>query len=412
MTQSPEDSSIHSIGEALTDVIDGISPAFAAGIEQQVTAVQQDVESIVGSGSEFASDLLSRLGMAATALTGATEAQTSATNEIESYLERIGFDALVETAELALAANPAPRPTFRERSGPKDKFFGIGEDGTIRPRDPLTGEIMWPGEIPKSLLADPELKQGFEFWKKHGPDVAFKLLLCSHSSAKDLLEADFDLNAVAKRLGRSGDPLYLEGVGRVDDAELSREVHNRFSHSTKQQLIEGGDAEDIVVVDQPLDNFSFQILNQIMATGVDVVNPDYYADGKRPADVALAAWRREVRGASAVHGEALRVGYIFYRNAYLIGKMGADLARRHAATGEVPSSAALLIGNLHEGIAIDLRRMGVTVRSFGEPEAEDAYLLDCICGCATSAEGIAKDFAKRITKGVLGDLLGKLRPGA
>ncbi|HUC89218.1 MAG TPA: hypothetical protein VMR45_00270 [Patescibacteria group bacterium] len=391
MSHPPENVSINSIGEALTHIAGNqISPELTGDIVGQLAACQQSLESLLGRESSAGSEILSPLGDVAAKLVLASEAQAKATDGLTGYLASIGYIGQSAAHGTTVSAEFTTEPISRERPMAGDNLFIYGADGVIRLCDLQTREIMLPGEIPKSLLADPELRKGFEFWQEHGSKVQFNLLLARHSVAKDLMNSDIDLHAVAQRLSEVNGPLYLECIGTTSQIQRFEDRHNRISHSTCQKMLESGDEQDASVVNDPGASFTNQVLAQIMTTGVEVVIPDYRIDSTRPVDIALDTSRRIRCQSSLYDSMPILVGYVSYRDAYLVGKIGADLARRYEETGIVPSGTALLVGGLHEGIGLELKRYGVPVVTTGGVNAEAAYVVHCIKSRAISPRGIVR----------------------
>ncbi len=154
----------------------------------------------------------------------------------------------------------------------------------------------------------------------------------------------------------------------------------------------------------PNSGFTNDTLAKIEGTDVDVIVPDYCEDSDRPADIALSLWSEildlSILGIdseeSYLRYKNLLFGYIFYRDFYLVGRMGAEMAKRangsNAATG-----ASLLVGRLHENIGTILQKMGVEVTAIGNRDNghwSTKLMVDCVrrgAIRAQDAERLAKD---------------------
>ncbi|HUC89174.1 MAG TPA: hypothetical protein VMR45_00040 [Patescibacteria group bacterium] len=379
----PEHTSINTLGETLNQVIASQNPEATIAITDSLTTIHHNLETALGPNSPNIQSLLAPLGLAAAKLSQAAEAQTSLGNSLRDYLANIGWtgegaDSQEPTTADRPAATPTPsRPRYEQNPNSPESFIEIDRYGTARALDPITGDVMRPGEIPPSLLADPELKQGFDFWKQHGASVPFTLLLTRHVEASDLRNGEFDLRAEAQALSATGGQLFVEGFAPKERTANADQLHNIASNLDDPAQIQG--LRDIIWAEAAKDpNFSFsaETLSQIMSTKVKVATPDFITDGDRPADKALAAWHKQVKAARIarsgrsdptaiiqefVQHSAVDMGFCHYRNLYLIGKMGAHLSRQYASTGKIPGGASLLIGKLHENIAVTLTDMGVSV---------------------------------------------------
>ncbi|HUC89258.1 MAG TPA: hypothetical protein VMR45_00480 [Patescibacteria group bacterium] len=404
---------VGALGESLTNIMASQSPEPTEEIVTELTTVQQQLEGGLDPSSARTQRILLPLGEAVANLVRAAEAQITLNTQLTDYLARIGWDGSAASEEstspherVVSESTPVSDSTeaaFKERAGPKDTYFAVGEDGTILPRDPITGDIMHPGEIPPSLLDDPELRAGFEFWKGPGRNVPFKLLLTLHGSGSDLRNAAFNLHAEAKQLGKAGGVLFLESIATVAYNAKLRRQYNNTSHMSsllaKVWLVRRGSSKAYAEED----GFESELFSQVQATGVDVELPDLCSDGQRPADRALMNWRRTADGAhiftskrynptqtdKRLRCDALEMGITYYRDMYFIGKMGAELARRHAA-GRLSGGAALVVGRLHENIAARLSDTGVAAEMVGKlTDRKGRLLIDYVRDCKLTPQDSA-----------------------
>ncbi|HUC89257.1 MAG TPA: hypothetical protein VMR45_00475 [Patescibacteria group bacterium] len=391
MPHQPDRASIGAIGGALAHIRSEQDPESTVGVVTGLATLQQQLEAVLDPSSANAQGILSSIGDAAAKLTKAAEVQAALGVSLTDYLGRIGFGGFCQEVAVTQdeTVEPHPRPAFTERSDSKDPYYAVGKDGTMRPRDPITGGIMWPGEIPPSLLADPELREGYEFWKEHGKDVPFRLLLVSHDSGEGLTNSEVNLYAEAQRLQQNDGVLFLECV--TSTAARNRELleqHNAASNATGDEVEREQAKLRQRLADNPWASFRVESLSQIMSTRVDVAIPDYCEGDARPADVALTALGNEIDAAANAMNStkaffrctALELAYTYYRDMYLVCKMGAELAKCHAATG-LPGGAAFLGGRTHENIGVTLRQMGVKVTDVGKNDSNDPWnrhLVDCV----------------------------------
>ncbi len=399
MPQIQTGSSIGGVGESLNGIaVDLIPPAPLEEIFESLEAIRQRLGT-TGPGVVVAEAIIR--------LTQAAEAQASARADLTDFLGRIGWQGSSQERGRAQTGTTElhPKFTFRERPGPKGVFIAIGEDGTIRPRDPLTGEIMWPGEIPKSLLADEQLRAGFEFWQGPGKEVPFRMLLCSHDSGERLAEAGIDLRAEAQRIKQVDGTLFIEGVGfTAEKIRLNRQF-NRVSRLTDGQS-QSDEYDDPLLQGQgPGNAFLTAVLGQVKGTKVNVAFPDYCPDSTRPSDIVLLAWDMQIED---VYGDgywrydpsglrmierfqALHVGNICYRDLYLLGKIGHNLHMQHISTGKLPRGVAFLTGAAHENIGRILQDMGVEVTMAGGASSDMTKAdIDCVRRFEVTAQDIER----------------------
>jgi hypothetical protein len=302
-------------------------------------------------------------------------AQRAVAETVDSLSE--GKDEQLTSSVLRTAESPAtergPVDTAEVGEEPlaTDRFAARYADGTVRPRDPFTGNILRPGEVPPSLLEDPGIQRGFKFWDEYGSEVAFKLLPTAHSKAEDLEEWKVNLRAEAERLGRAGGILFVEGdnapqqniqylVDFFDQMSALPPEQKEAAEEWIQQQVDKGE----------VGSFYGGIGARILCTNTAVAVPDYHSDGTLPADTLLKAWNVQEKKVADMHrsGEITRldrevkmgelfVGRTYTRDMLFVGRMGNHLADRHQP-GRV-SHASLLAGALHANVVSPLKDRNV-----------------------------------------------------
>ncbi len=366
------DQSLYSVGEAIHDIAETQLPLDLIGeAHRQINIARDIVREQVAPGPN-ALRLLLPLGDASLNLVDALDKLQTARGKLAEYLQAIGWvgsrERLEQMNSLAQYNRNFCLPAgFRERSGSGDMFYATGEDGTIYFRDPVTRKIIPPGAIPEGFLSDPELASGFSFWQGYGPQISFSLLLCPHASGNDLRSSSVDLRSEAQRLGRDGQPLFVEYVGTIKSAEELRRLYNQTS-GFQETSDQPQPSENVPARGSNGDSYKQETLNQIRSSGVEVIIPDFRVDTTNKVEQSLTTLEFSARpyAESFARRAILTVCGISYRNMYIVGKMGAALAKRHEATGELPSSAGLLVGALHKNIAETLRSLGVNVNVSGD----------------------------------------------
>lgn len=258
-------------------------------------------------------------------------------------------------------------------------YFLTSPEGTVFPLDPLNGELLCPAQIPESLLADPELSQGYDFLRQNAERIRFGLLLSRHSKAGDLAAAGIDLHSRSKELAAKNGVLFLEGTATAESREEHQRVFNWIA-SYKDKSIEELQREPPFQAEGP-EAFTLDVLNQVAGTGVEIASPDVVMDSNRPADRALANWSKALADAYGAQGHpveivdnwnALNIGFVTYRDWYLVGKMGYYLAEREAAQPTPEGAeivADMVVGSVHENIGQHIEGLGVPVEYVGGAEA-------------------------------------------
>lgn len=242
-----------------------------------------------------------------------------------------------------------------------EHYFHKDPDGTIRFLDPKSGNVLQPGTIPESLLADEELRQGFDFLASQGNRIHLRLLLSGHAGTNALADSGVDLRAVSTELAANNGVFIIEGASKVRNL-------------TATQIEESKQFTDSVV-------------SQVRGIKIPhVINPDSRGNSSRPADQALVSWWRAIervnnpevmdaRMSSGPNGElqvldewlSLYVGFQVYRNWYLVGKTGARLAELEAQ-GKLNQDIdmAALFGSQHPGYGHHFEAVGADVSYEGE----------------------------------------------
>jgi hypothetical protein len=248
-----------------------------------------------------------------------------------------------------------------------DRFTVRYTDGTVRLRDPFTGDILRPDEVPPSLLEDKGIREGLNFWDEHGPEVKFKLLPTAHGHISDLDKWGIDLRSEAQRLARVGGVLFVEALKTPEEAEyllgFLREVSSwpEYEKNAAPGWIQGHVASGKIT---PIFG---GIAERILGTKTDIEIADFQRNGPRPADKLLTVWNSRIRqiedGGNSMGGAVALlehwVGYDHTRDMNFVGRMGGILADRHQS-GRV-SEAAFLEGVAHVNVGRHLAARNVQV---------------------------------------------------
>ncbi len=225
---------LNALGELLNYIIaEQIPPGAFQEIGTQLRRAQERLRSVNSAG---VSDIVLTLEEAGARVGEALAAQSVARDGIAAYMASAGF---VGTYKPYLRSLAGPRPdrssVFQERPNSRDHFYAVGIDGAVRPCDILTNEVMFPDEIPEGLLLDEELREGFDFWIKHGDSVPFRLLLSAHHTEQDLLCAGIDLRREAQQLRSVQGVLFVECVA---PRELSMGMQQLYNSASRSQSLE------------------------------------------------------------------------------------------------------------------------------------------------------------------------------
>lgn len=264
--------------------------------------------------------------------------------------------------------------TETKTSDQQSPYYRLEQDGSVLPLDPITGNALRPGVIPESLLADEELRNGYNFLVNNASRVSFTLLLSSHGTAEHLREAGIDLHAEAKALAASNGVLFLECISPTDKGHdsFARKL-NYLSHLSPEKKEDTAWGLLDILDDVDLESAWPAKITQLANTGVRVALPDFNGSSPRPADRALTQWSNAKRALDwsdnkqAIEWQALDVGNIAYRDWYLVCKMGSTLAELDAQ-GQLDESidASLLVGPLHGTIGAHMNNMGIQVTYKGK----------------------------------------------
>jgi hypothetical protein len=223
------------------------------------------------------------------------------------------------------------------------------------------------------LLEDAKIRQGLQFWDKHGPEVDFELLPTAHDRI-EALDEWVDLHAKATELGEAGGTLFLEWISDATDTDNLTAYLGEVAAAPKFQL-------GLAILDiqrrvnlGKLHPFMGRVAVNIASTNANIAIPDFTLDGDRPADRVLQRWSREEKRLGHRYvlkgGEALDelvipkrrgtvVGYDHTRDLNFVGNMGSKLAETHQP-GQT-SHAKFLVGAAHVNVARHLQTRGVPV---------------------------------------------------
>lgn len=256
----------------------------------------------------------------------------------------------------------------------ENPYYSLEQDGSVLPLDPITGTVLQPGVVPESLLADEELQAGYNFLVSNAPRINFTLLLSRHHLGEDLQNAGINLRSEAQAIAVSNGVLFLECISSNDKThEAFAQQLNRISHLPADKADETLD-ELIDVAKSEGPKSAWTAKAALLAnTGVRIALPDYVASSDRTADQTLEQWSSAKRDqdTSQIKGvaawQALDVGYVTYRDWYLICKMGRDLQTLDMQ-GQLDENiaAALVAGPMHGTIGTHMNNMGVHVVHKGD----------------------------------------------
>jgi hypothetical protein len=227
--------------------------------------------------------------------------------------------------------------------------------------DPITSEVLKPGEVPSGILADERMQQGFTFLREHADEIHGKVILGRHGDTADL--AGYDLVSDVRQ---HGNLLFVEGIGWQ---EGDQEGFNRATQATED--------DDNVTVTQRLagfvtqDDYLREKWAQLFGSGVDVRFADI-ADTPQPLDDIMLNWNDtwETLHDSAVTTEDHRrsaaiaaVGFNNYREWYMCGLLGEQLAQYSETSSDSSLGFVYLVGTTHQGVVDKLASLGVSVET-------------------------------------------------
>ncbi len=279
-----------------------------------------------------------------------------------------------------------PADSTKETLVPTERIYAVDDQGFIRPRDPLSGAILRPGEIAPSILDDPEIREGFAFWQAHGAAVDFRFLGTQHLTAEDLERSGIDLRAEALRLQETGGILFLEGYAPEELFRSAEELH-RLAAGIPPELHEQYERIlDTIVEESPDFGYGASVAKAIMGTHVQTSCVDFVLDGQRPTDKALSILHRAYNTAKdsqrtdRPQSERVQnlIGTLFsydsYRNMQFVGRMGAVLARTQSRYAD------WLGGALHMPIGAYVEGQGATVSYAGQTNIFpfNRRMIDCV----------------------------------
>lgn len=251
--------------------------------------------------------------------------------------------------------------------------------------DPITSEVLQPGEIPSGLLADERMQRGFTFLRENAGEINGKIVLGRHGDAADL--AGYDLVSDTRQ---HGNLLFVEGIGWQEEDQVG---FNRAAQATED--------DDNVTVTQRLagfitqDDYLKEKWTQLFGSGVEIRFADI-ADTASPLDDIMLNWN-DTWG--ALHDNAMTteeykrgaaiaaVGFNNYREWYMCGLLGDQLAQYAEADTDSDLGFVYLVGTTHQGVVDKLASMGVTVetaRPTGELTEGNRRLAQTIASLAVS----------------------------
>jgi hypothetical protein len=303
-----------------------------------------------------------------------------------------------------VAAMLAPVFAEEDLSGPPESpFYAVDEEGVTRPRDFAADVTLHPGEIPPSILKDEGMRRGFAFWEEHGSEVQMRVLLIKHEKAGDIERSGVDLRREAQALQKVEGVLYVEGVGMTQDGrDRTSEFFNKVSHASGEQIGELRAYLEAVALEAPQASYETDEAISLIGTGVDVRHVDYSLDGQRRPDAVLTVISDHEERLEIVDAEAtvdytrLGLTHDYYRELYLIGRIGEDLADQLTATGSIPLLTSLLTGALHENVGHRLRTQGVNITFVGGEGLTqgDRDYITCIGKAAMTHEDLVNILMK------------------
>jgi|GEM_PF-4068655 len=252
-----------------------------------------------------------------------------------------------------------------------DSLYAIDAVGNVRPRDPIAGTVLRPGEMPDSLMQDPDIQKGEAFWEAYGSEVRMRVLAGSHTGHEGLEASGIDVRAEAQRLAANGGVLLLEGISSSPAMrERSMMLYRMASGMPEHAQEEFNALLQEMAGDRPDFQHGAEVCRQIMGTGVAVEAVDFIRGGERIGDIALThleaiadATRAQAKADQSVASATLTipatVGFDMYRDMNFVGRSGAVLADRHQP-GRV-TEAAWLGGMLHRSIGTYMFDRGAEV---------------------------------------------------
>lgn len=223
--------------------------------------------------------------------------------------------------------------------------------------DPLTGDKLLPGVIPEGLLADDRMERGFTFLRERAEDIGGKVVLGRHGDAQDL--DGYDVVADAKQ---HGNLLFIEGIGWQ---ERDQEGMNKATHSDQKTVRVSNRLAQIISED----DYLRERWSQLFGSGIDVGFADI-ADSGNPLDEIMLSWDNtwsvlhDGSGSSDGHarGAAIAaIGYNNYREWYMCGILGEQLAERAVSTDDL--GFVFLVGTTHQGVIDKLTSLGLSVET-------------------------------------------------
>jgi hypothetical protein len=333
---------------------------------EAIAASMASLYGVGDSNSEHLQAARETVSRAYTHITAASAAVEGAKVYLNAYLQDyVGANGSETNVAVATA-----KKVIYEQPGATKTFYDIGVDGIIRPCDPPSGAVIRPGEVPPSLMSDPELREGFEFWQRYGHEIRFRFLGTAHATAEQLNEWGINLRAEAQRLAVSGGVLFLEGFAGKDIFRSAQELYTIAAALPPDKQIPFVDLLEGLSQKNPNFRYAAAVVRNIMGTGVTTTCADYIMGGDRPGDKALTALHEASKDAEVFQADkpqlatiiekiSLDVVYDMYRDMHFIGRMGAKLAEAHQP-GTV-TETAWLGGAMHETIGRHLAAKGVAV---------------------------------------------------
>jgi len=292
----------------------------------------------------------------------------------------------------AAAADTGPEPTAHREvahvSEPPrmdiEPSYAPAQDGVIRPRDPVTSKILEPGEIPPSLLADDGIRRGYDYLREHGDRTHLTILRMQHgpSDTLDPVHTGFDLQARAQALREKGGALYVETVGHASTMDLTRLLYNAAANAPAEEAAEMREGLRNLAREEPGLAFGAAIAERVLSTQVPVVQVDFTLGGERQADAVLTELRHRVKAADSARKQSGDVadyitymwekfGFDTYRDSYLLGRIGADMAARFGSSPTSDIHGELLAGAHHVNVGRRAQAFGAEVTVLGDPPAWD-----------------------------------------
>lgn len=264
--------------------------------------------------------------------------------------------------------------------------------------DPVTGDVMQPGKCPESLLSDERLAEGLAFLHEHGSLLRFSLLLSRHASGKDLEDSAIDIHTEAREIAANNGVLFLENISTNEEQREKHEANlAALAHVSEKQAA----SLEQHYPDKSNLSFSDAVATSIAGTGVKTLLPDFGKDSAHASDQTLATWYKAIKDKFATAEETGKLnpqylpayaGFVFYRNWYLIAKMGKRLADVYGDSPITnPIDVRLLVGTQHEQIGHDLEAMNMAVAYKGElpdhlTSERDKIVIEAVKKTSVSSE--------------------------